>query len=510
MTRQIRIPQSLWLLPIFTIFSLALNFHFLSVPIISDEGGYAYVAKFWTNDYRLYQNIIFDRPQGILLLYKFFLLFTDSIVGFRIFATIAQTLNAFLIYKLASLFLKDKKSSIASAFLYLLFAVSPRIEGFTANAEIFALPLILFSAYLTLKGHTSIATVFSGLAFIVKPIGLSALLFTLIHTSFRNKLSRSGLSKITQNLLIFGLTLLPFLLHIFWTSGEPGNYLWIFLNKSQTDSIFSLNPQRITAFVSNTIATSPAWLSLLSLTLLSWKQLQSSARRFFLIFSLTSFFGLMMGGNWFYHYYVQLMPSLAIFSGLGLFSLISNLKNNQKLLSTLFALVFLCFSLVDLMSFYRLTPYEISWQIYNRLAYTMEKPLVQYISQNTKPDDSIYIAYSDPQLYYLTNRRASHSHLYWTHFTNSPRIREELTAHFNSKKPKLILENFSPQIKYQFPDIDQAISDNYRFKESLQADLSTNTPLTLGPSQTQSQPCDHTYYKTNDGFRLCVNIYERI
>ena len=43
---------------------------FFAVPMVADEGGYAYVAKFWTSDFQLYRDIPFDRPQAIFFLYR--------------------------------------------------------------------------------------------------------------------------------------------------------------------------------------------------------------------------------------------------------------------------------------------------------------------------------------------------------------------------------------------------------------------------------------------------------
>src|SRR5215211_2920014 len=50
--------------------SLALRLPFLSLPMISDEGGYAYVAQRWlAGEGRLYHDLWVSRPQGIFVVY---------------------------------------------------------------------------------------------------------------------------------------------------------------------------------------------------------------------------------------------------------------------------------------------------------------------------------------------------------------------------------------------------------------------------------------------------------
>ena len=57
--------------------SILLRMPFLSVPMITDEGGYAYVARFWSSDYQLYRDIPFDptfrTSRGVVLDYSMIL-----------------------------------------------------------------------------------------------------------------------------------------------------------------------------------------------------------------------------------------------------------------------------------------------------------------------------------------------------------------------------------------------------------------------------------------------------
>ena len=51
---------------------------FLATGLGPDEGGYAYVAERWAHGARLYHAAWVDRPQGLLLAYRFFLRIGDT------------------------------------------------------------------------------------------------------------------------------------------------------------------------------------------------------------------------------------------------------------------------------------------------------------------------------------------------------------------------------------------------------------------------------------------------
>jgi len=73
---------------------------FLHVPIINDEGAYAYTAHFWFHTVQLYRELPFDRPQGIFLIYKAILVAAFLIVhlaGPRLCRTLAVGMVLFAI-----------------------------------------------------------------------------------------------------------------------------------------------------------------------------------------------------------------------------------------------------------------------------------------------------------------------------------------------------------------------------------------------------------------------------
>ena len=59
-----------WALAAAALASFVLHLPFLTTPLSVDEGGYGYVAHWWARGADLYGDVWVDRPQGLLLLYR--------------------------------------------------------------------------------------------------------------------------------------------------------------------------------------------------------------------------------------------------------------------------------------------------------------------------------------------------------------------------------------------------------------------------------------------------------
>ena len=59
-----------WALAAAALASFILHIPFLTTPLSVDEGGYGYVARWWAAGADLYGDVWVDRPQGLLLLYR--------------------------------------------------------------------------------------------------------------------------------------------------------------------------------------------------------------------------------------------------------------------------------------------------------------------------------------------------------------------------------------------------------------------------------------------------------
>src|SRR5687768_8241793 len=155
--------------------SIGLRLPFLSVPLITDEGGYAYVAHWLTRGAALYRDLWFDRPQAIFVLYAAQMaLLGESTEAIRFGAALYNAAAAVALYALGSA-LRSRAAGLMAAALFAVGSASPAIEGFTANGELYmGLPVAL-SLLCAVRGRWLAAGALCALAFAIKPTALATL-----------------------------------------------------------------------------------------------------------------------------------------------------------------------------------------------------------------------------------------------------------------------------------------------------------------------------------------------
>jgi len=120
------------------IVSIALRARFVTTPLTSDEGGYVAVARAWAAGKHLYTEAWVDRPQGLLVLFRFW----EDLIGgsgpairimAMVFGCIAVAAVAYTVFTIAG-----PRAAGAAALLVAVASSNARIEGFIANGELLA------------------------------------------------------------------------------------------------------------------------------------------------------------------------------------------------------------------------------------------------------------------------------------------------------------------------------------------------------------------------------------
>jgi 4-amino-4-deoxy-L-arabinose transferase-like glycosyltransferase len=118
--------------------SVALRARFISTPLSADEGGYLAVARAWASGKSLYTEAWVDRPQGLLLLFRFWDRLTGgSAEAIRmmaiLFGCLAVAAVAYTVFAIAG-----QRAAGIAALLVAVASANARIEGFIANGELLA------------------------------------------------------------------------------------------------------------------------------------------------------------------------------------------------------------------------------------------------------------------------------------------------------------------------------------------------------------------------------------
>ena len=394
-------------------FSIFLRAPFFSVPMISDDGGYAYVAHFWSGDSQLYRDIPYDRPQAIFLIYKLCLfIFGGSVEAIRLAAALYNALTvAALFFFACQVF--SQRAAWLGALIFATFSASPRIEGFTANAELFTLLPLVVAAHLTWKEKWLAAGLVSGIAFLIKPAALSGLLLTLVWTLVVKASWRAPLAC----LLGFSSGPLVSMAHGYWVGWE---FYWSSLVERRVllFSLFSLDiTEQLNSFFLRTKETVSAWIVPAALAGAALPHCPNRTRGFALLWLAASLVGMSLGGRWYWHYYLQLIPPLAFLAA----ATLSRPLLSSRVVWGGVVSVAVIISLVGQLPFWLLTPKEVSWELYHRPGYLVNSQIAEYVASRTGQEDLIYVAFEGPEIYYLAGRRNAAPQLFWNevHFSSS-------------------------------------------------------------------------------------------
>jgi hypothetical protein len=175
---------------------------------------------------------------------------------------------------------------------------------------------------------------------------------------------------------------------------------------------------------------------------------------------LGAFVGIAMGGDWWYHYLVQILAPFALWFAPVLLDLSDRLTKNWRL--ALIAATVVAFVL----------PYtvlgkgsagEISYALFEHRGYPAQQEVANYIRGHTKSETAIFVAFDQAALYYLADRPSTYRYMYDQELRALPDAEEHLV--------QMVLSPYRPQYivgtrqRAPFSDNGQAfwnaVSENY-------------------------------------------------
>ncbi|MDQ2682086.1 MAG: glycosyltransferase family 39 protein [Chloroflexota bacterium] len=460
----------LFWIPLGSLLSFALTWRLFFLPMVSDEGGYAYAADRWLSGRgELYHDVWISRPQAIFLLYGAVMrVVGDSVVDLRLVAWACNVATMIVVWSLA----RRWQGPGVAAGATLVFAVmmgSPATEGFTANAEIFmALPaaisiLTLLRAYergwsvswLVLTG------ILVGISTQLKPSGIVmigvAALFVALMARESVQFSRVVSARIGAVLGGFGISLLPAIYHgirVGWDAWLYASVTYRLTRQSTPTSslehhlsalgvlslrIWPLYIAIALVFLARFLA-SPEGRSELPAPVQQPRLVPAGAlgivnpsyaaaltadpvRLLMQLWILGCLAGISMGGDWWYHYLIQIAAPFAIWMAVSVADL-------RVRLSQFWHAV-----LIVLIAATLLTPYgvltmdtraETTMELFGHPGYADQEAVAQYIRENTPPETPIFVAFDQAALYYLADRPSSYRYLYDQELRAFPDAQDQL------------------------------------------------------------------------------------
>jgi 4-amino-4-deoxy-L-arabinose transferase-like glycosyltransferase len=449
--------------------ALLLHLPFLTTPLSVDEGGYGYVAEWWSRGADLYGDVWVDRPQGLLLLYRAALALPGShVFDIRLMAALWSCAIAIVVGLLVT-YQAGRRAGAAAALLSGLLSTAPVIEGFTANGELMATLPALIALALTarwqLRGGLELmfaAGLFAGGAVLVKQSGydggLAAGLWLLLAAWRGWKPPAEALRALGALTLGVVLIVGAAALH----GALTGFHDWWFAVADYRLSVESVATgsvsERISLLGDSLRTAGPVVGALVALALpgvwLALRRPESVLLALWLGLSLTGF---ALGGLFHGHYYVGPLTPLCALAALTLAAVPPRLA--------------LALGLATL-----ILPAYKAWPAYTAdgtrersLASSSDSRIVsdgavgRYLHAHTGPDDRIYALYADASLYLASGRRSPYPYLWFLGVQHIPgalqRLRDTLAG---PAAPRYVAVYQQPRTIDKRGDIGRILTRRYR------------------------------------------------
>lgn len=463
--------KEIWFLIFISLFFFLLRLpSFIEPYWYGDEGVYEVIGMALNNGRMLYSQIWDNKPPLLYLIYA--IAHADQFTV-RLLSTFFAIVSTILFYYLSKNLFRSHKISSISTVIYVLLFATPILEGNISNAENFMLLPIIAAALLVYKASKIIViahaykrvyvSLFSaglllGIAFLFKIVALFDfttffIFLTIIYlpekfSIHKNKrLYKDLVKKLTIYTLGF---LIPVVLTI----------LYFYIQGSIVDFIQATFFSNISYVgYKNKFIISQGFILIKILALFTvvalvfWKRKSIPQSVIFIIFwFFFSIFNAFFSGQIWTHYLLVLLPSTAL-----LFGLLFDRKAKKLRIVILGLLLILVYS-VNV--FFKISIQTIgkTFQYYQNFALfiTNKRSLIKYqeyfdrrvpgdyavaqfISNNTNPNDVIFIWGNNPQIYVLSNTLPPGKYTVEYHISQSAKAIEETTDDLKRTRPKYII-----------------------------------------------------------------------
>ena len=457
-------------------------FIFLRLPSLfepywyGDEGIYLTLGQAITKGDILYRQIHDNKPPTLYYLAAI----SQTVFGFRLLLALFMIPTVYFFYRLCLYFFTPKTAKISLLFFVILTSL-PTLEGNIANAEIFMLlPTILaFYFFTQAKKNTDYLCIgfLLGLAFTIKiPVFIEAG-FLILWVSFQKLSRRRKWSSFIPGIFIgLGFLIPTFIYFLYFYSLDA---LKPFLSSAILQNFSYLSSW--TTGNQSSSAASGGLIYRLAALLILWFIIYILFRRrhlslkttFILSWLMATIFGALLSARPYPHYLIQILPPLCLL--IGLFFLKTQTKS---LIPLILGLMVVAFSLVKYkFYFYPTLSYYSHFYSFKGIPYFHDffgshvvdvYQISDYISQNSLPDDRIFIWGDHPYIYALSDRLPPGRYTVAYHVVDFNGYQETLDS-FKAHPPKFVV--YYPMSQRSFPELDSLLDRYYSLDQSFGSTL---------------------------------------
>jgi len=424
-----------------------LRLPFLNAGLSPDEGGYAYVASQWARGARLYGSDWVDRPQGLILVYRLLLEGGNTPAAIRLGAVLFGC-GITLLLGLAGWLLRGPWTGAAASLVYAVVGVAPHLQGFTFNGELAAaLPATAaVVAALAWRGDGRLGWLLVGgaagaLGILMKQSGFDGLLVVLavVLAERRARRLRSLAAVVAGAAVPLGLSAIHGLL-VGW------NDYWYAVVGYKLSA-----PSGAAAGIGRRLASlGGSWLGAerdlaipvaVAVGLTAVALVRRQELRIPLLWLGAAFLGFNAAALYWPHYYVQLLPPLALLIAVGA----ASLPGRVVALAAIALVAGPALSQLSTLDRMSTAAKEHVIPYYGQ--FVRDSRIAREVDRITRPGEPIYALDSEADLYFLADRPAAFPYL-WSHpLEEIPGALGQLrTLLAGADRPRLVVVFRSPAI----------------------------------------------------------------
>jgi hypothetical protein len=452
-----------WVLAV-AVFSLttAVRIRLLGIPLERDEGEYAYAGQLLLQGIPPYKLAYSMKFPGTYFAYAITMfLFGQTITAIHLGLLLVNCATSALIFFIGKRLVNSTVGIVAAA-SYALLSVSPSVLGLAAHATHFVVLPVLGSAFLLLNkqsrlgvGRLLLSGLLMGLGLLMKQPGLFFILFAAIYLFLGDVRAGLALRKaILRNLVFAGGAVTPLVitfLALCYAGVFARFWFWTIHYAHEYGTLVSISDARQLFIQGVRDAIGPNWplWILAGVGLLTCPLNRSTGRStaFLLGLFISSTLALCLGFYFRSHYFILLLPAVALFAGIAINNISSVLRRQIAavrffpLLLLASCAVFLVLTQRDL--FFLLSPIEASHTIYAGNPFPETIKVAKYVRDHTDPSDTIAVGGSEPQIYFYSHRHSATGYIYTYPLMEAQRyahqMQGEMIHEIESAQPKYLI-----------------------------------------------------------------------
>ena len=443
------------------ILALGLSFRAgaLDFPLDRDEGAYAYIGANLPSGIVPYRDVFDHKPPGVYLFYAAASIGPDKVTSIRLATGVLFAASVLLVFAITTR-TYGRTAGLVAALAWAALGNHFPLEAERANTEQIMVPFLLVALWSFQKGAAGssmrwliVSGLASGIAFLLKQVAVLpalVLLGFLGLRAFRTRDRRRSAREIAAVTVGIALPILATVIYFGAVGALDDLYYAVFrLNYTYAQSGWSIGQKLLRNF--DRSSTPWAYAALGSLILHPFLPREKRSWHLLIVaWSLANLAGAKVSLRDFPHYFVPVLPGLAILAG-AFISFVSRraamlIKGSAwlrpALAITVAAGLFVWQAEGYLDFYFAKTPAEaarVEFGSHGEHIFARSEEVAAFIRASTEPEDEILVWAAEAQIYFLAERRAASRFIYTTAIVVQVDGIATLRSDLLTRRPKLVV-----------------------------------------------------------------------